>query len=221
MKPKFRCNSSSTAPLSILFALCELTLTAGAQNAPPQAAIRFANACAISGKVMFTNDARKLRPDGFGPGEYTGAFGTPAGTHRLTVTCSGAKSVETSVLLQPNTATTIIAFAKPVLDPITRQTIVQLELYSQPDAAREKGKHFYLLYVSPRPAANLVVNGQPKNVPALRQFKVDDLAQRSIKIESAGSSIVDFEAQQNGNFLAVIFDKPDGSLTGMLLPDYD
>jgi len=124
-------------------------------------------------------------------------------------------------MLQPNTATTMIAFVKPVLDPNTRQTTLQLQLFSQQDAAREKGKHFFLLYVSPRPAVDVVVNGQPKNVPALRQIKVDDLAPGNIKIESSGKEIVNFAAQQNGNFLAIIFDKPDSTLTGMLLPDYD
>lgn len=190
-------------------------------QSPPQAAIRFANASAIPGKVLFTNDTRKLRPDGFGPGDYTSSIGTPAGSHRFGLSATGAKAVETATVLQANTATTFISFVKPVLDPATRQTTLQLQLYSQGDSAREKGKHFYLLYVSPRPAVDLIINGQPKNVPALRQFKVNDVAHGSIKVESGGNSLVDFAAQQNGNFLAIVFDKPDGSLSGMLVPDYD
>ena len=220
MKHKLPYSSRAAITLSMLLCFC-ITLQSTGQNAPPQAALRFANACAISTKVLFTNDTRKVRPDGFGPGEYTGAFGTPAGSHRLALSAPGAKSVEVTIMLQPNTATTMIAFVKPVLDPNTRQTTLQLQLFSQQDAAREKGKHFFLLYVSPRPAVDVVVNGQPKNVPALRQIKVDDLAPGNIKIESSGKEIVNFAAQQNGNFLAIIFDKPDSTLTGMLLPDYD
>jgi len=122
--------------------------------------------------------------------------------------------------LQANTATTIIAFTKPVLDPITHKTIQQLQLLSQIDPAREKGKRFYLIYVSARPTVSLVVNGQPKNLPALRQFKTADILHGTIKVESDGKLVLDFAAQQNGNVLAIIFDKADGSISGMLLPDY-
>jgi hypothetical protein len=201
--------------------LCGPALHVNGQSPPPQSAIRFANVCSISTKVFFTNDNRKVRPDGFGPGDYTGAFGTPAGAHRFALSSPGTKGTEVTITLQPNTATTIIAFAKPVFDPVTRQNTMQLQLFPQPDAAREKGKHFFLLYVSPRPAADVVVNGQPRNVPALRQINVDNLAHGNIKIESDRTEIANFAAQQNGNFLAIIFDKPDGTLTGMLMPDYD
>jgi hypothetical protein len=220
MKRKFLSGFESTILLMILVSLA-CVLSAIGQQAPPQAAFRFANASAIPGKVLFTNDGRRLRPDGFGPGEYTSAIGTPSGSHRLAASADGTKSAETTFMLQANTATTIIAFAKPVQDPVTHKTIEQLQLFSQADPAREKGKHFYLLYVSARPAVDVVVNGQPRNLAALRQLKIDEIARGTIKVESAGKPVLEFAAQQNGNFLAMIFDKPDGGIAGMLLPDYD
>src|SRR5947209_262749 len=93
------------------------------QQPLPQAALRFANASAIPAKVTFTNDGRSLRLSGFAAGEYTSAFGTPAGSHRLSASAVGAKSVEKTFGLQPNTATTIVAFTRPVFDPQTRQTV--------------------------------------------------------------------------------------------------
>src|SRR5580765_6152521 len=135
MKRKRLYSNRSAITVSV-FLWCYTSLNSIGQTAPPQAALRFANACALTTKVLFTNDARKVRPDGFGPGEYTGAFGTPAGSHRLALSAPGAKSVEVTLMLQPNTATTTIAFLKPVLDPNTRQTTLQLQLFSQPDATR-------------------------------------------------------------------------------------
>jgi hypothetical protein len=219
MKRNFSCNVIGSFGF-VVVTLCALAASPLlAQQPPAQGAFKFANASAIPDRVLLVIDAKKLRPDGFGPGDKTGAIGILAGQHRLTASSANAKTAETTVTIQANAGATIIAFTKPVVDSVTRKIVQELQLVFQTDPPREKGKHFYVIYASPHPAANLVLNGVQQNIPALRQLKADERG--SIKIESGGKAIVDFTAQQNGSFLAIVFDKPDGSLAGMLLPDYD
>jgi hypothetical protein len=165
-------------------------------------------------------DSTKLRPNGFAPGENTGGIGVLAGTHRLTASIPDVKPAEITLTFQANTATTIIAFTKSVLDPITRKPVEQLQFFSQSDPPREKGKHFYIVYASAHPAVDLLINGQSRNVVALRTLRADDIAGGAIKIEYAGKSIADFTAHESGTFLVIILDKADGTVAGMVLPDY-
>ena len=76
------------------------------------------------------------------------------------------------------------------------------------------------MYVSSRPAVDLLVNGQPANLKALQQIKADSLARGSINVEYGGKRVISFTAEESGNFLIVIFDKADGGIAGMTLPDY-
>lgn len=191
-----------------------------AQQTPPQAAYRFVNATSLPDKVLFTNDGRKLRPDGFGPGDNTSSIGTPAGPHRLSASTATAKPAEINLTLQPNTATTVIAYSKQVVDPVTKKSGFELQLFSQADPARDKGKQFYILYVSARPNVELAINGEARTLPALRAQKADD-SRGSIKVEYGGKPVVEFTANESGAFVAVISDKPDGGLAGILLPDYN
>jgi hypothetical protein len=191
-----------------------------AEQPAPRGALRFANASAAIGKILFTIDGRRWRPDGFGPGESTTFIGVLAGAHRLSATTATAKPIEIPFALQPNTDSTIIAFLRPVFDTQTRQTVQQCELFAQPEPTHEKGKHFYVVYVSARPSTSVTINGQLKVLKAFQVEKVDDLAHGNIKIESSGNSVFEFKAEQNGTFLVVVFDKPDGVLAAMNLPNY-
>ena len=195
-------------------------ISAPAQPAPPQGALRFANASAEPDKIMVMIDTAKLRPDGFGPGDTTGAIGILAGAHKLTASAAGGKPTEASVTIQPNTATTIVAYSKAVIDPLTRKPVNQLQLFTETDPPREKGKQFRMLFVSARPAADVTINGQAKNLPALKTVKIDNVARGAVKVEAAGKPVFDFTAEESGSFLIIIFDKPDGTVGGVMLPDY-
>jgi hypothetical protein len=143
------------------------------------------------------------------------------GAHRVSATTEGGKPAEANLMVQPNASTTVVAYTKPVVDPQTKKTVDQLQLFSQPDPPRGKGKHFRLLYVSAaRPAVDVTLNGQATRLNALREGKADEVARGQMKIESAGKSVIDFTAEENGSFLVIVFDKADGSLGGMVLPDY-
>ena len=219
---KLSFSHSSTA---ILFALAWMISPLGveplrAQAAPPQAAIRFANACSIEGKVVFAEDGRSMRTDGFSAGENTSAIGTPAGSHRFTVSATGAKPADATLNLQANTATMLIAYSKATTDPVTQKTVQELQLFAQADPARQKGKRFFLLYLSSRPSAEIIVNGKPRSLPALHLVPADEVSRGEVRIEEGGKSVLDFVANENGNFHVILFDKPDGSLNGILLPDY-
>ena len=195
-------------------------ISAPAQPAPPQGALRFANASAEPDKIMVMIDTAKLRPDGFGPGDTTGAIGILAGAHKLTASAAGGKPTEASVTIQPNTATTIVAYSKAVIDPLTRKPVNQLQLFTETDPPREKGKQFRMLFVSARPAADVTINGQAQNLPALKTVKIDNVARGAVKVEAAGKPVFDFTAEESGSFLIIIFDKPDGTVGGVMLPDY-
>lgn len=185
-----------------------------------QGALRFVNASALTGKAVLTIDAAKLRPDGFGPGENTGMIGILAGAHRFNITHPTAGKADTNVLVQPNTFMTVIAFSKPALDPQTKKTIEIIQLFARADPPREKGKHFQVISVSSHPSVDLTINGQPLTLASFRELKADDAAKGALKIEFAGKSVLNFAADESGSFLAVLYDRPDGTMGAVLLPDY-
>lgn len=221
MKYNYPSSSRGIGSLLTALLLLDLVLNTQGKESPPQAVFRFANASSYPDKVFFTIDTTKLRPDGYGPGESASTVGILAGTHRLSLVAAGAKPAETSLTLQANTATTILAYTKLVLDPLTRLPIAQLQLFSYPDPPPEKGKHFYLIYASSRPAVELLVNGQSRKLAALHLQKIDDIARGTVKVESVGKSVLDFTANENGAFLIVAFDKVDGSIGGIMMPVYN
>ena len=197
-----------------------LVTTARSQQAPPQGAFRFANACAITGKTLVTIDNAKLRPDGFGPGDSTGMIGILAGAHRFAATHPSAGKGDLSVTVQPNSFMTVVAYPKPTVDPLTKKTVQTLALFARADPPREKGKHFQILCVSARPSIDVSVNGQPVSLAPLRELKADGYAKGSLKIEYLGKPVIDFGAEESGSFLVILFDRPDGTIGGILLPDY-
>ncbi len=218
MKPNSRSNVLRQLIVFALVAAGCANITA--QQAPPQGSFRFANAAAVPGSVLLTIDTAKLRPEGFGPGETTGMIGILAGAHQVSASTDKAKPAQSSLAVQPNTGTTVIAYSKLGADPHTKQPLQELQLFALPDPARAKGKHFRMIYASARASAEVTLNGQPTRLNALREAGLSELARGNIKIEAAGKPVMDFTAEENGTFLIIIFDKPDGSLGGMLLPDY-
>ena len=217
---KRSCHSNLWAILATFGGLWLTASSTNGQEAPPQGAFRFVNASAIAGKTLVTIDNAKLRPDGFGPGENTGIIGILAGTHRFSIDHPTAGKAETNVIVQPNTFTTVVAYAKPAVDPTTKKSTEVVQLLARPDPPRGKGKQFQVLSVSSRPTLTVTINGQSVTLGSLRELKADDLAKGSIKIEYAGKSVIDFAAQEPGSFLTVVFDRPDGTLGGVLVPDY-
>lgn len=114
----------------------------------------------------------------------------------------------------------LLAYTTAKLDPTTQKKTYELQLFAQPDPPRAKGKHFYLIYLSSYPAVEVTVNAEARNVQALHLFPIDDIARGEIKIEQGGKTVLEFTANQHGNFHVVLFDKSDGTIGGMLLPDY-
>jgi hypothetical protein len=220
MKPNSRFRFTKFFLLCGALAALLLATSARSQQPPPQGALRFANACAIPGRTLVTVDNAKLRPDGFGPGENTGMIGILAGTHRFAATHPSAGKGDLSVTVQPNSFTTVVAYPKPAIDPLTKKTVQTLALFARADPPREKGKHFQILCVSTRPSINISVNGQPVSLAPLRELKADGYAKGSLKIEYLGKPVIDFGAEESGSFLVVLFDRPDGTIGGVLMPDY-
>lgn len=200
--------------------LLTLILPGRGQQPPPQGAFRFANACSIPGKTLVTIDTGKLRPDGFGPGENTGMIGILSGAHHFTVVHPTAGKGEANFMVQPDSFTTVVAFPKPAIDPTTKKTVQTLQVLARPDPPREKGKHFQILSVSNRPTVDLSINGQSVSLPSLRELKADEFVKGALKIECTGKPVVDFAAEESGSFLVILFDRPDGTLGGMVMPDY-
>ena len=198
-----------------------LAITAGSQEPPPQGAFRFANACAIAGRTLVTVDNAKLRPDGFGPGENTGMIGILAGAHRFEATHPTAGKGNLSVTVQPNSFTTVVVYPKPTVDPLSKKTVQTLQLFARADPPREKGKHFQILCVSNRPSVDISVNGQPVSLAPMRELKADSFAVHdTLKIEYLGKPVIAFGAEESGSFLVILFDRPDGTIGGVLMPDY-
>ena len=90
-------------PFNIIVGLCPavLVLAGSITNAqqPQQGGFRFVNASSIPGKAVVTIDNNKLRPDGFGPGENTGAIGILTGGHHFSIVHPSNGKADTNVVV--------------------------------------------------------------------------------------------------------------------------
>jgi len=168
----------------------------------------------LPNRLELVIDGAKLRPDGFGPGEKTGMIGILAGPHRINASNPAAKPAQANFSVQQNTSLTLIAYTKTVPDPQGRPAEA-VQIFSRPNPPRKSGKQYQVIYASNRPSTEVVVNGHPMTLVAFREVTTDGL-----KIEQSGKAAVRFSAHENGSFLAVLFDKADGSLGGVVLAEY-
>src|SRR3954451_15941854 len=196
-----------------------VTATLG-QVASEPGNFRFANAAGLTGKVLLMIDTVKPKPEGFAAGETTGSIGMLTGAHRFTASNAEAGSASATLNLQPGASTTMIAYCQIAVDPRTNAPKKALQLLQRANPPVNGGKHFQLLYLSNKPTADVVMNGAPAQLGAMREVNGGELPGGKIKIEQAGKTVVTFTAPQPGNFLVILYDDAAGKLAGVVLPDY-
>jgi hypothetical protein len=220
MKRNFLFDSPIVSAVGAGLLLWSSNLITYGQAPPAQGRFRFINATSSADGVLVSIDSAKLRPEAFASGESTGAIGILAGTHRISVSAPNARAAETVITVQQYSSVNVIAYDTTVQDPQTGKPIRTLQVLAHPGAPRASGKHFQLLYASSRPTTQLVVNGHPATLDALKDLKVDDAPNSTVKIEREGKVILTFSASEAGNFLVILFDQQDGSLKTAVLRDY-
>ena len=214
---KLLCRSKTGKLITVLICLGG---TAFGQGAPQPGHFRFVNAAGLVGKISLTIDALKLKPEGFASGETTGSIGILAGSKQFTVASAEAGTATVTFTVQPNSFTTMIAYCKVTVDPRTNTAKKALQLLERANPPVSNGKHFQLLYASSQPAVDVVVNGSPKRINAMRELNEQELPGGNIKVEQAGKGVVAFDAPQAGNFLVLLYDDSAGKLAGVVVPDY-
>lgn len=182
---------------------------------------RFADATGLSEKISLMVDASKIKPAGFASGDFTGSIGILAGSHVFTVTSTEAGVAAATIPLSANASTTVIAYCKVVMDRKTNTLRKSIQLLPRPNPPKNSGRHFQVLYVSNRPDVDIVLNGAPARVKAMKEVNGPELPGGNISVARAGASIVQFTAPQAGNFLVVLYDSSAGSLAGFVIPNYN
>lgn len=204
----------------LIMALICLAATGFGQGAAPPGHFKFVNAAGLAGKIFLTIDALKPKPEGFASGDTTGSIGILAGSPKFAVSSPEAGTATATLTVQPNSSTTMIAYTKVTVDPRTNTTKKALELLQRVNPPVNNGRHFQLLYVSSRTAVDVVLNGTPQRIDAMREVNEAELPGGNIKVEQAGKAIVAFTAPEAGNFLVVLYDDAAGKLAGVVIPDY-
>jgi hypothetical protein len=206
--------------LSFVTILVCLNAVALGQGAVQPGQFRFVNAAGLSGKLSLTIDTLKLKPEGFATGDTTGLIGILPGPKHVIVANTEAGTATATVMVQPNDSNTIIAYCKITRDPGTNAPKKSLQLLQRANPSTSSGRHFQLMYVSSQPSVDVVINGAPKRINAMREVNEQELPGPKIKVEQAGRKVVEFDSPQAGNFFVVLFDDAAGKLAGVVLADY-
>jgi hypothetical protein len=214
---KLLCRSKTATVIALLVCLDGTVL---GQGAPQPGHFRFVNAAGLSGKISLTIDTLKLKPEGFASGDTTGSIGILPGSKKITATSTEAGTATATLTVQPNDSNTIIAYCKVTRDPVTNAPKKSLQLLQRANPPTSNGRHFQLMYVSSQPTVDVVINGMPKHINAMREVNEQELPGANIKVEQAGRVIVQFDSPQAGNFLVLLYDDAAGKLAGVVLPDY-
>ena len=174
----------------------------------------FVNAVGLASDTVLAMDGKTVR--GFKPGEATGGLGVLAGPHTLTASNSDCKPVTLVLQVDPAASPIVIVYAVEARAPggkIARE----LRFSARGNQPPSTTKAYSAIYVGKAAEVAVSFNGQNQNVQNLREVRV--AASGSLAVKSGNDVIASYAPDEAGNYLVVLYDKPDSKVGGVIVRD--
>lgn len=191
---------------------------AQAQPAPVYGGFSFINCTRLLGTLMLKVDGSPYRPAGYLPGAYSQGGQLAVGSHSFSLENEGATTIAQSVTMAPGDSVLCIGYTieKTKADGRVETFLKLMQLADKP---KSSGFHYTGLYVSEKPSCTLYINKQPIEFPSMKLVAID--AEHSLRVSSTppdprvderlqAPGNLKFNPAENGDYLLVIFDGPDG-----------
>ena len=174
----------------------------------------FVNAVGLASDTVLAMDGKTLR--GFKIGEATGGLGVLAGPHTLTASNSDCKPVTLALQVDPTASPIVIVYAVEVRAP-GGKIAHELRFFARGNQRSATTKVYSAIYAGKNPGVSVSFNGQTQTVQALREASV--AGSGSLTIKSGNDVICNFSPDEAGNYVAVLYDKPDSKVGAVVVRD--
>ena len=203
-----------------------LPLLAQVEEPSEWGSLRLVNAMAQGkGNLMVKIDGELSYSEGYSLGQRTGAMVTKQGAHTVKMDKQGVVSEEVRVVVEPQSATTLITYAEKVLTPdqelssLWEGRVLQLK-------QRDPKGHCSLTIVSVCEQEELDVwvmmqsqEGGLHETVFRKQTAVVDLAEKKgvvrVVMKDTGGALCQFYADQLGSYVVVLYNDEQGEVRGL------
>lgn len=190
--------------------------TALSQEKPRNACgFSFVNAVSLDTPTMLKLNADAYRPRGYKAGAITDGGMLYEGDYQLTVENADLDPVTLPISVKPGASPVYVAYLSPKIlaDGTEKLTLALAVLPNQKKPTN--GRAFYGFYAAPNGSANIVVDGSPVSLPALKMVLLSEKARMSIGVgagpeaDKASRDRI-LSPEDSGNFVTVVYPAKEG-----------
>jgi hypothetical protein len=174
----------------------------------------FVNAVGLATDTMLAMDGKTLR--GFKSGEATGEMGVLAGPHTLTASNTDCKPSTFVLQVDPTASPIVIAYEVEARDP-NGKIVRELRFSARGNAPPATGKTYSAIYAGKASSVYVSFNGQNQTIPNFRETRVE--VSGALTVKSGNDVIATYAPDEAGNYLVVLYDKPDSKVGAVVVRD--
>lgn len=179
-----------------------------------------------NGKLEFIIDSKLVRPDGYLPGNVTGAIALKPMTHSIAFRRDGVKTAQIQFLVTANHTTILIPFAEqvPANDGQPAHWAIKILKLKQHEPENKRTATF--VSVVPDPELNLEIRQldgqwQPVSVKRLGLARINIQQTRGyLPVRSVTRTLSPISIGPSGNFVSVLYQDEQGILRSKNFQDY-
>lgn len=158
--------------------------------------------------------------EGLACGDYTGKVGFKEGSYNITFTQKDCEAFTAPINLKGDKTPIIYVFAIEETDEETGEVTRKIQAKSAPSEAKLSGYRLGVLNSSNKMnPLSLEINDSPVSIENGQTSKVKDWDGRKIALAHNGEEFFSKEAMREGSYICVVFDRPEGQLGAMVIPD--
>lgn len=178
------------------------------------------------GPLKLWLNGRDVYPEGYLLGVATGGIRVAAGRCRVRVECPGVETGETLVEVKPGGTTSVIPFGERVPPSDHRPVHWRIGILRLAQEGNEEGSMATLVSVSARPQLGVEIREPHGGWSAYRvkRFGTTRAPLRFpkgyIPMRSGGRRLAAINVIDEGNYVVVLYDDPDGSLRALAFRDF-
>lgn len=223
-------SDKTTIMIRILFCMCLMTGLPNAQTVDPtlgpRGFVRLMNAVGVgSGKLDFLIDGKRVRSEGYEPGDVTGGIPRMPAAYRMQFRRSGIEPGETTVNVIRDETITLIPFAEyvPANDEKAAHWTIRILRLKQSERRDRSTATIVNLTRKPELKVQLQRPDEEWVNLSVKRLALERVAirQRSgyVPLRTGLVDLQPLSVGSSGNFVAVIYENEDGAVRSMNFQD--
>ena len=209
--------STRLLPLIAAAVISQFPGSVSGASAGNGALVSFVNAVPLETNTILSIDKGRLLKDGFAAGQATGGLSFEAGSHTIRVANGDCKPAFLNLQLEPNASATVIAYVVETDAPNGRITR-KLRLLVRDNHPTATTKALSAIYAGRKPLMSVIINGQCQTLEPVHELRLAS-GKPIVQVTYGNQPIVDYDPQEAGSYLIILYDKPAAKIGGVVIRD--